>query len=299
MRERLRDGLLREGPNPVGRILRETVAASTPGQRALAFGALPVAVLLAGALPAAVQQDLLLHVADPSPAQLYLASFVHTGVGHLSHNVLSYLATMVVLFPLAVLAGRHRHLAWTGVLVVAVVPVVVSLSVLHVSEPVVATVSFGSGTVREPTTGGLSGVIAALVGAIPVFVAAYVRERMVPGVGVLTGATGLLATTLGYFLTVSGNLPAVGLATAAVGVALLVGPPLVRGASWESADEHDVWLVFLGLLLLVLGVGTGVFHPGEHASAPAHFSGLMSGFAVAALVNGVAGWNRTPSGGSR
>jgi hypothetical protein len=255
--------------NDLSSILRQTIDRTTPGQRALAFGAIPLLLLAVGALPEGVQQRWMLRMSDPIGPQLYLSNFVHGDIQHLSNNILSFLLVMAIVFPLATLADRVQDVAVSSVVFLTAVPFVISLY----------SVTTLSGTGAE-TIVGFSGIVAAYAGLLPVVLFQFV-DATIQRVQVPTGGAGLMAVELSVVLWAAGLQTPTVLLLGGVG-ALGLGLTLWRGRE-ESRDaqQHEWFLLFVGggmflalpaLLIVGVDAGTNVF---------GHLIGLICGFLLA------------------
>lgn len=148
-------------------------------------GILGVAVVLVGVhlLPAGLRMELMLSYDAPSLYQLFTAAYVHRGWEHLGSNVAMYLMFAGLGYTLCARAGRKRLFQRGFVYSILVVPVLVSGLNLWFLD-----VSSGA---------GFSGVAAAFLGMLPVFIAAMLAQRgvvdgyEVPLVLVMAGLAGI------------------------------------------------------------------------------------------------------------
>lgn len=276
--DRLRDRLRSERPNPLAAVWRETVAASTPAQRALAFLGVPVVLLVVGTLPPSIQLEWGLVLQEPQLPQLLLSSVVHASVQHLSHNVLGFLGVMAFLFPLAALSDRLRTLGVVAACLLLVLPVAVSLQSLHALAG------------RQARVLGFSGTVAGFLGAVPVFATVFVRERLVPGLPTCSTAAGVVAGLVGYLALFQGRT--------VVGVALLCGATVLVGqALWRSdlgartVGDSDLFLLGMTTVAVTGMLEQNLFTAPPGVNVYAHVAGFLGGFVLAAGVVLVAGWS--------
>jgi membrane associated rhomboid family serine protease len=249
------------------RIGRETLARTDPWQRAVAFGAVPVLILAIGTLPPSLQASLALAIDSPAVQQLLLSNYVHGSVPHLSNNVLSYLVVMTVLFPLAALSGRLRELGIAGIVFCTLGAVLISLYSIETLD----------GTTVESTL-GFSGVAAAFLGVLPVFIGFYLRDNISSTVRPLLLAVSLFGLELGVLLLVVGVLPRSNLALVALG---LIGSGLVVRAilrSETSAPFHHRTLVVYALLVFTVAPVGLFIRIDSGVNVYAHLGGFVSGW---------------------
>lgn len=255
--------------NPVREIrsiVAATIEGSTPVQRALAFGAIPLLLLTVGLLPLNQQQAWALRVSDPTVAQLYLSNFVHGDIPHLANNIVSYLLMMLFLFPLAVSAGKQRILAAVSVLFVTALPIMVSLY----------SVATLAGTSAE-TVVGASGIIAGYAGSLPFFIAYHAKEKVVDVQVAVVGVC-LMGIELGAALLFAGIrrwsvflLPILGV----IGLVLAIRSRLLNS---DVGREYEKHLLVYGLVVFASVPVTLLVSVDGGTNVYGHIGGLIGGF---------------------
>jgi hypothetical protein len=247
-------------------IATATIECSTPTQRVLAFGLIPVILLIVGSLPLSQQSEWALQINNPTLAQLYLSNFVHSDIPHLSNNIVGFLLTMGILFPLATLTKRQWVLATLSVLVLTVGPFVVSLY----------TVDVLAGTEAE-TVVGFSGVNSAFVGMLPLFIALFVNDK-IRTIGITIGATGLMGLELGVVLWIAGlHRWSVFLLAIAGSVALILA---VHGHSGEGyvPRKYEIHQLVIAVILFIALPVTLIVNVDPGTNVYGHIIGLAGGF---------------------
>ena len=247
-------------------IVLATITDSTPAQRVLAFGFVPIILLFIGALPVHQQQQWALNLNDPRMLQLYLSNFVHGDIPHLANNILSYLVLMMFTFPLAVSVGKQRTLGIVSVLLLTVLPILVSVYSITML-----------GNTSVETVVGFSGVVAGYAGALPFFIAHHMNEK-VADIGVELTGVGLMGLELGAVLWVVGlHSWSVVLLT----VLSVIGLGLAsydRQVVTKVGREYEVHLVVYTLILFITVPFTLFVGVGAGTNVYGHLIGLIGGF---------------------
>lgn len=254
-------------------IATATIECSTPAQRAIAFGLVPVVLLTVGSVPLSQQSEWALRINDPTLAQLYLSNFVHGDIPHLSGNVVSFLLTMGVLFPLAAITRRHHILATLSVLVFTVVPFVVSLYSIYAL----------AGTEAE-TVVGFSGVNSAFVGMLPLFIVFFVNDK-VRKIGITIGAIGFMGLEMGVVLWIAGlHRRSVLLLVITSVVALILAARGDRGGRYAPRG-YELHLLVIAVILFATLPFTLIVNVDPGTNVYGHLIGFAGGFLLSVGVN--------------
>ncbi|MBP1923200.1 membrane associated rhomboid family serine protease [Halorubrum alkaliphilum] len=276
--------------------LSRAVRSRPPGELALVALPLPTLLVVVAVLPGTDAWALSLAAEGPFESRwtlwtAFASSFVHTDATHLLDNVVNYWLLVAVAYPLSVVAGWRRRLAFAAVAYLLLVPLVSAWATL---------LAFG-GTIDAPAA-GFSDVNGAFLGyLVVVWFAALAAET---GSSTET-ASSTTATTSGIdarwslvvvfgslavvFLSPSGagyfppspwvSLPFAVVAVAAGGLLYSrVGRPRLAGLDLAAPREllyvTGASVVVAGVIgsLVVVPVGSNVF---------AHLAGYAVGFSVA------------------
>lgn len=132
------------------------------------LAAVPAVLLAVYALPAAAKRALVLDYQSPTPAAMYASHFVHFSLPHLASNLAAYLAAAPLAYAYCALAGRRTAFRVTFAVVLAAFPLALS--------------ALNAVFVRPSVSYGFSGVAAAFLGFLPLALAAYVGDRLLPEV---------------------------------------------------------------------------------------------------------------------
>ena len=277
--------------------LSRAVRSRPPAELALVAVPLPTLLVVVAVLPGTDAWALSLAAAGPFESRwtlwtAFASSFVHTDATHLLDNVVNYWLLLAVAYPLSVIAGWRRRLAFAAVAYLLLVPLVSAWATL---------LAFG-GTIDAPAA-GFSDVNGAFLGyLVVVWFAALAAET-----GSSTGtASSTTATTSGIdarwsLVVVFGSLAVVFLSPSGAGyfppspwvslpfaiVAVAAGavlysrarrPPRVTGLDLDAPREllyvTGASVAVAGVIgsLVVVPVGSNVF---------AHLAGYAVGFSVA------------------
>jgi hypothetical protein len=181
-----------------------------------ALAAVPLVLVVVGALPDPTRESLLFRYGDPTLVTAFTAHYVHFTAGHLLGNVALYLLVVPLAYTLAVASGERRRFAVAATTFLLAFPVVLSALNLAVPRPGVAA--------------GFSGINAAFVGYLAVALPGYL-DRFAPDRGALRSPWlfffGLAAIALVAVQT-SVRVAAVGVAAFLSGVLFLL-PAVERG----------------------------------------------------------------------
>jgi len=208
----------------------------------------------------------------------FTANYAHFGARHLFDNLLNYWVTLFAIYPLVAIAdwGRQFRLSVLSYLVVA--PFVIAVVTLALVNPS-----------TEQFVVGFSGIVAALLGFLPVALAAAASEQTDGAVDASWAVVPVLFSVALVFLLPSGPYFR-SQSTLAVGVGLT--GVVVAGVLWAGTSTHrlrqysrqftpDVLLAFLiGTTVFVFGVaGAFVFvHAGTNVWG--HLAGYLVGFII-------------------
>jgi membrane associated rhomboid family serine protease len=173
-------------------------------------------------LPATVRRTLVFAYTDPSFLTSLTSAFVHLEATHLIVNLGTYLLVVPTVFALSVLSGRRTYFYIAFATFTVAFPVV--LSYLNLVEPRVA-VGFG-----------LSGVVMAYVGYLPVALANYLEDRFDVGPAVVVAPTvfsfGLaLMAALTLRPVIDGNTP--------LAATVVLGVPVLASTLWSAHSEKQ------------------------------------------------------------
>ena len=253
---------------PIGEIWYRTKSRTSYRERIAVFLAVPIVLLVVAALPQTIQEAWTLHLGAPTLLDAYLTNFVHGGLLHLIHNLLSYVFLMAVLLPVAVFADWKRELYLTSLFFVIVVPFVVSYYSVWILQ----------GTGGE-TIVGFSGVISAFLGLLPVLLFAFFQRAVSSNIR-LHHALTLVALELAIILF---SWSGVSISMVGLGILGTLGLGFVW---WDTRGEWgplvsspaNLFLVFTTLLLFGY-VSYGILvNTGPHVNVYGHFIGFVSGF---------------------
>jgi hypothetical protein len=148
--------------------LRATVLANGSAADAVLLAAVPAALVGVFLLPEATRLSLVLDYRAPTAVDLYASHFVHFDAGHLAVNLAAYALAALPAYGYCAAAGRRvDFLAVFGV-VLAAFPYALS--------------GLNAAFVRPSVGYGFSGLAMAFLGFLPVALAAFARERLLPGV---------------------------------------------------------------------------------------------------------------------
>jgi hypothetical protein len=187
--------------------LRAAVAANGSPADALLVAAAPVALVAVFLLPEATREAFVLDYREPTAVDLYASHFVHFGRPHLAANLAAYAAAVVPAYCCCVAAGRRTDFLAAFGAVLAVFPYALS--------------GLNAVFVRPSVGYGFSGLAMAFLGFLPVALALFARERLLPGVS-LDHAPLLFfagAGTVAVLAVPASRFALVGVVVAAVGVA--------------------------------------------------------------------------------
>lgn len=270
--------------------LSRAVRSRPPAELALTALPLPALLVAVAALPGTEAWALSLAADGPFESRwtlwtAFASSFVHTDPTHLLDNVVNYWLLLAVAYPLSVIAGWRRRLAFAAVAYLLVVPIVSAWATL---------LAFG-GAIDAPAA-GFSDVNSAFLGYLAVvWFAALAAETgstaepSTPGVDARWSLVVVFGSFAAVFLLPSGSgyfppspwvsLPFAVVAAVVGGVLYSrVGPPRVSGLDLGAPREllyvTGASVVVAGVIgsLVVVPLGSNVF---------AHLAGYAVGFSVA------------------
>jgi len=187
---------------------RAAVAANGRRVDAALLASVPVALVGVFALvPAAVREGFVLDYRAPTAVDMYASHFVHFGRAHLAANLAAYALGALPSYWYFAAAGRRGDFLSAFGAVLAVFPYALS--------------GLNAVFVRPSVGYGFSGLAMAFLGLLPVALAVFVRERLLPGVS-LDHAPVLFfagAGTVALLAVPASRVALLGVAVAAVGVA--------------------------------------------------------------------------------
>lgn len=208
----------------------------------------------------------------------FTANYVHFGGRHLFDNVLNYWVTLFAIYPLVAIAGWDRQFRLSMVSYLLAAPFGIAVVTLAVLNPT-----------TEQFVVGFSGIVAALLGFLPVVLAAAASEQTDGAIDpawaivpvLLSVALVFVVPSAPYFQPHPTLAVGVGLTGIAVAGMLWPGTPTHRLRQYSRQLIADVRLAFLiGTTVFVFGVaGAFVFvHP--ETNVWGHLAGYLVGFTV-------------------
>lgn len=203
--------------------LRAALVANASLADAVLVAAVPAVLVGVFVLPEGTREALVLDYRAPTAVDMYASHFVHFGVGHLGGNLAAYALGVLPAYAYCVAADRRTDFLAVFGAVLAVFPYALSgLNVLFV----------------RPSVGyGFSGLAMAFLGFLPVALAAFARERLLPGV-TLDHAPLLFFAGAGIVAVLAASAaPSSLLPLAAVAVAVL-GVVAYGWSLWTSVDRE-------------------------------------------------------------
>ncbi|MDH5018729.1 hypothetical protein [Halobacterium rubrum] len=187
--------------------LRAAVAANGSPADAVLVAAVPAVLVAVFLLPETTREAFVLDYRAPTAVDLYASHFVHFGRTHLAANLAAYAAAALPAYCCCAAAGRRTDFLAAFGAVLAVFPYALS--------------GLNAVFVRPSVGYGFSGLAMAFLGFLPVALALFARERLLPGVS-LDHAPLLFfagAGTVAVLAVPASRFALVGVAVAAVGVA--------------------------------------------------------------------------------
>lgn len=259
--------------------LRASIAANASVADAALLAAVPVVLVAVFALPEATREAYVLDYRAPTAAAAYASHFVHFGAAHLAGNVAAYALAVVPAYCYCVAADRRSDFLAVFGAVIAIFPYALS--------------GLNAVFVRPSVGYGFSGLAMAFLGFLPVALAAYTRERLLPAVTLdhaplLFFAGAGIVAVLAALAARTARLPLAAVGIAAVGVAVY-GWSLWRsvdGASLRAAAGRAGDAEFAGAgVVLVLAAPFVAFPPdaagsGYVLNVYTHLLGFCLGFVV-------------------
>jgi len=208
----------------------------------------------------------------------FTANYVHFGGRHLFDNLLNYWVTLFAIYPLVAIAGWNRQFRLSVVTYLLAAPfgiAVVTLAVLNPST--------------EQFVVGFSGIVAALLGFLPVVLAAAASEQtdgaIAPSwavVPVLFSVALVFAVpSVSYVQPQSTLAVGVGVTGVAVAGVLWSGTPTRQLRTYGRQLSPDVRLAFLiGSTVFVFGVAGALVFVHSGTNVWGHLSGYLIGFTI-------------------
>lgn len=205
--------------------LRASIIANGSAADAVLVAAVPAVLVGIFLLPEATREAFVLDYRAPTAVDMYASHFVHFGARHLAGNLAVYALAVVPAYCYCAAAGRRTDFLAVFGAVLAIFPYALS--------------GLNAVFVRPSVGYGFSGLAMALVGFLPVGLAAFARERLLPGVTLdhaplLFFAGAGIVAVLALFAA-----PASTLSLAAVCVATL-GVAAYGWSLWTSVDTGSL-----------------------------------------------------------
>jgi hypothetical protein len=272
---------------------------------AIALLVVPVVVVSVFLLPDAVKRAFVFEYTDPSLVTAFTSAYVHLAWRHLLVNVAAYLLVVPTAFALSVLCGRRQQFYIAFVTFTLAFPVVLAL--LNLVEP------------RTAVGFGLSGVVMAFVGFVPLALGTYLEDRLAVGPAAVVTPTvfcfGLALIAALSLRSVLGNETAL-LATAGLGVPVLGSTLLsARNTGRQNVEERspdaagqiraalsepgyaELAVVACCLLLAMPFVAfpANTTVDGGSVNLYVHLLGYVLGFTIPYTAAAVTGWGRDGS----
>jgi len=208
----------------------------------------------------------------------FTANYVHFGIRHLFDNLLNYWVTLFAIYPLVAIAGWGRRFRLSMAAYLFAVPLGIAIVTLAVLNPS-----------TEQFVVGFSGIVAALLGFLPVVLAAAANEQTEGAIDptwavvpvLFSVALVFVVPSVPYFQPRPTLAAGVGVTGVAVAGVLWAGTPTHRLRQYSRQLTPDVRLAFLiGSTVFVFGVaGAFVFvHPGTNVWG--HLAGYLVGFGI-------------------
>lgn len=259
--------------------LRAAIAANGSVADAALLAAVPLVLVGVFSLPEATREAFVLDYRAPTAVDTYASHFVHFGAAHLGGNLAVYALGVVPAYCYCTAAGHRTDFLAVFGAVLAGFPYALS--------------GLNAVFVRSSVGYGFSGLAMAFLGFLPVALALFARERLLPGVTLdhaplLFFAGAGIVAVLAVLAT-----PASSMALAAVGVAV-VGVAAYGRSLWASVDRDslgtaarragDAEFAAAGVVL-VLAAPFVAFSPetdgsGSVLNVYTHLLGLCMGFVV-------------------
>jgi len=202
--------------------LRAAVAANASAADAALLAAVPAALVGVFLLPETAREALVLDYRAPTAVDMYASHFVHFGAAHLAGNLAAYALAVLPAYCYCTAAGHRTDFLAVFGAVVAAFPYALS--------------GLNAVFARSSVGYGFSGLAMAFLGFLPVALALFARERLLPGV-TLDHAPLLFFAGAGVVAVLAAlAVPAPALSLAAVAVAA-VGVAVYGRSLWTSVDR--------------------------------------------------------------
>lgn len=183
-------------------------------------------------LPAAVRESLVFNYTSPTLLTAFTSAFIHFEFGHLITNVGLYLLVVPILYILNVLSGRQQQFR------------IFIFTTLLAFPPILSYLNLA--IIRSSVTFGISGVIMAFVGYLPLALADYLDTNFDIG-PVNVFAPALFFASLGFIAVLSLQSvlfrnPTVLLGTAGLVLATVLSTTLYGLSVYEQTDNARIKL---------------------------------------------------------
>jgi hypothetical protein len=205
--------------------LRASIAANGSAADAVLLATVPTVLVGVFLLPEPTREAFVLDYRAPTAVAAYASHFVHFGAAHLAGNLAAYALAVLPAYCYCAAAGRRTDFLAVFGAVLAGFPYALS--------------GLNAVFVRPSVGYGFSGLAMAFLGFLPVALAAFTRERLLPGV-TLDHAPLLFfagAGVVAVFAVLAA--PASPLSLAAVAVAVL-GVAAYGRSLWRSVDTGSL-----------------------------------------------------------
>ncbi len=154
----------------------------------------PAFLTLVYLLPNSLEEGLVLNYNNPSPMTFFTTAFVHSGVGHLAGNLISYVMLVVPLYLMCALSGLKKRFYCLFAVFIFIFPLIISGINFHYLD--------------VKTSRGFSGIDSAFLGFLPVAVFYYLRDRLELDLGT-SNSVGLLLVGTEILVLIYSGLSAV------------------------------------------------------------------------------------------
>ncbi len=208
----------------------------------------------------------------------FTANYVHFGGRHLLDNLLNYWVTLFAIYPLVTIAGWDRQFRLSVVAYLLAAPFGIAVVTLAVLNPE-----------SEQFVVGFSGIVAALLGFLPVVLAAAASERTDGAIDPAWAIVPVLFSVALVFVVPAGPYfqprptLAAGLGLTGVGVGGLLwsGTSVRQLRQYSRQLTPDVQLAFLiGSTVFVFGIAGAFVFVGPGTNVWGHLAGYLVGFTI-------------------
>lgn len=259
--------------------LRACIAANGSAADIVLLATVPAVLVGVFLLPEATREAFVLDYRAPAAVDLYASHFVHFEAAHLAANLAAYALAALPAYCYCTAADRRTDFLAAFGAVLAVFPYALS--------------GLNAVFVRPSVGYGFSGLATAFLGFLPVALAAFVRERLLPGVTLdhaplLFFAGAGVVAVLSVFAAPTSPLPLAAVTVATLGVAAYgwslwtsVDAKSLRTAAGRAGDaEFAAAGVALVLAAPFVAFPQGAAGSGYVLNVYTHLLGFCLGFVV-------------------